>query len=73
MTERVTQFGGKYGLTALPDIWNPNTSMGLLRISAEMHRQASMIGYINAFFLIGLVALLSVPLAMFMKAPSKHS
>ena len=73
MTERLTLFGGNYGLTPLPDTWNPDTSMGFLRISAEMHRQASMIGYINAFFLIGLVALLSVPLAMFMKAPTKQS
>ena len=73
MTERVTPFNGNLGLTALPDIWNPETTLGLLRLSGEIHRQASMIGYLNAFFLIGLVAALAVPLALFMRVPSEKA
>ncbi len=73
MTERVTPFNGNLGLTALPDVWNPETSLGLLRIAGEINRQAAMIGYLNAFFLIGLVAALAVPLAIFMRVPSQTS
>jgi MFS transporter, DHA2 family, multidrug resistance protein len=72
MTERVTPFNGNLGLAALPDYWNPNTTLGLLRLSGEIHRQASMIGYLNAFFLIGLVAAVAVPLAIFMRVPSRE-
>ena len=34
------------------------------RLSAEIQRQASMIGYINAFYLMTLVPLLTMPLAL---------
>ena len=70
MTERVTSFKDNLGLSALPDVWNPDTTLGLLRLSGEINRQASMIGYLDAFFLIGLVAAVAVPLAYFMKVPS---
>lgn len=73
LTERVTPLNGSLGLTALPDVWNPETSLGLLRIAGEINRQASMIGYLNAFFLIGVVAALAVPLAIFMRVPSQTS
>lgn len=73
MTERVTQFNGNLGFTALPDIWNPDTTLGLLRLSGEIHRQAAMLGYINAFFLIGLVAAVAVPLAMFLRTPDPNT
>ena len=61
MAEMITPF--RYGL----DGWSPNTAAGLLQLSGEIQRQSAMIGYINAFYLLGLTALASVPLAFLLK------
>lgn len=61
MAELITPF--KYGL----DGWNPDTALGLVRLSGEIHRQATMIGYINAFYMIGITAAVSVPLAFLLQ------
>jgi len=67
LTEFVTLYRPFITETTLPAMWNPETATGLLRLSREVQRQASMIGYINAFYMMGLVAAISVPLAACLK------
>lgn len=61
MAELVTPF--KTGLEG----WNTDTALGLMRLSGEIQRQAAMVGYINAFYMVGLVAAAAVPLAFLLK------
>jgi hypothetical protein len=39
-----------------------------MRLANEVQRQASMIGYINAFYLLALTAAIAVPLVWLMRA-----
>jgi DHA2 family multidrug resistance protein len=48
---------------SFPVSWSPDSVSGLMRLAREVQRQASMNGYINAFYLMGLVATVAVPLA----------
>lgn len=64
LSEFVTIYRPIFSETTFPAIWNPDTAEGLMRLSREVQRQAAMIGYINAFYMMGLAAALSVPLAI---------
>lgn len=53
-----------------PDVigqWNLGTPSGLMALAGEVHRQAAMIGYINAFYLFAITAALAVPFAWAMR------
>src|SRR5262249_52862057 len=50
-----------------PNAWDIGTTSGLMRLTNEVQRQASMIGYINAFYLIALIAAVAVPLVSLMR------
>ena len=52
---------------AAPPAWNIGTTSGLMRLANEIQRQAAMIGYINAFYLLALTAAVAVPLVCFMR------
>jgi len=52
---------------AVPPAWNIDTTSGLMRLANEVQRQAAMIGYINAFYLLALTAAVAVPLVCFMR------
>jgi DHA2 family multidrug resistance protein len=49
--------------------WNTDTKLGLAQLSGEVTRQAAMIGYINAFMVMAIVATLAVPLALLLRRP----
>ncbi|HEU0215328.1 MAG TPA: DHA2 family efflux MFS transporter permease subunit [Stellaceae bacterium] len=51
-----------------PAAWSIGTTGGLIRLAGEIQRQASMIGYINAFYLIALTAAVAVPLVSLMRS-----
>ena len=69
--ERASAVAGGSAREPLPDAWSLDNLEGLSRLSDEVARQAAMIGYINAFLLMGIAAALAVPLALFMRAPPK--
>ncbi|MGE0419084.1 MAG: DHA2 family efflux MFS transporter permease subunit [Acetobacteraceae bacterium] len=68
---RLTEFIMPYNKTltfpGLPDAWNLETLTGLTRLSREILRQAAMIGYINGFYLLAMVAAAAVPLVWLMR------
>jgi DHA2 family multidrug resistance protein len=71
MAEFVTPFNRALQFGDFPSAWNLDTVAGLSTLSAEIQRQAAMIGYVNAFYMMGIVALVSVPLACFLqRAPA---
>jgi len=64
LSEFVTVYRPVFSDPSFPTIWNPETTDGLMRLSREVQRQAAMIGYINAFYMMTAVATVSVPLAI---------
>jgi len=64
MTEFITPYNKN--LADLPSQWNLESTIGLQTLSNEILRQATMIGYLNAFYLMAFVALAATPLAAFM-------
>ena len=51
-----------------PSYWGLDSATGLLHMSAEIQRQAAMIGYINAFYMAALTAAVAIPLSAFMRS-----
>jgi DHA2 family multidrug resistance protein len=70
MTEMITPFNEARLYPNLPALWSVDSLTGLSRLSGEMLRQASMIGYVNAFMLTALAGAVAIPLAFFMKRPA---
>lgn len=71
MTGLVTPYNEALTLPGLPSQWDIGTTTGLLRLSNEILRQASMIGYINAFHLMAFTAAAAVPLAALMSGGNR--
>ena len=66
ISEKISVFSGGRELLPLPSFWSLDNLSGLSQLSNEVHRQASMIGYINSFHLMAFAALAAVPLVAFM-------
>ena len=67
LTEFISPYREAFHFPGLPPTWDPATAAGLMRISAEVQRQAAMIGYINAFTLMAMTAAAAVPLACLLR------
>ncbi|MSP01476.1 MAG: DHA2 family efflux MFS transporter permease subunit [Acetobacteraceae bacterium] len=72
---RMSEFVNPYNRILLfpdfPQAWSLDTAVGLTRLSNEVQRQAAMIGYVNAFYLMGFTALVSIPLACLLRRAPK--
>ena len=67
MVEFINPFNATLKGPPAPAAWNIGTTSGLMRLTNEIQRQASMIGYINAFYLLALTAAVAVPLVWLMR------
>jgi MFS transporter, DHA2 family, multidrug resistance protein len=67
MVEFINPFNTNLRSGIAPPAWNIGTTSGLMRLTREIERQASMIGYINAFHLLALTAAVAVPLVCLMR------
>jgi DHA2 family multidrug resistance protein len=70
MTEFITPY--RHVLSNLPAAWDLETTAGLLRMSNEIQRQAAMIGYVNAFYLLAFTAAAAIPLAILMRSVARE-
>lgn len=70
MTEFISPYNETLLFPGLPGTWALDSTTGLLRLSGEIQRQAAMIGYVNAFYLMAFTAAVAVPLAAFMRRPA---
>jgi hypothetical protein len=68
LIEAINPFNLNLNGPAAPSAWNIGTTSGLMRLANEVQRQASMIGYINAFYLLALTAAIAVPFVWLMRA-----
>ena len=51
----------------MPSAWDTASAGGLMRLAGEIQRQAAMIGYINAFYLLAFTAAVGMPLVWLMR------
>ena len=69
MVEHVSPYNRVIDTPASMGAWNIETASGLAKLSNEIARQSIMIGYMNAWLLYIIAALLVIPLALLSKAP----
>jgi DHA2 family multidrug resistance protein len=69
---RMTEYVTPTQVLKLPELWNPETTTGLLRLSNEIQRQAAMIGYVNAFYMMAFTAAAAVPLACLLRNAARE-
>jgi DHA2 family multidrug resistance protein len=58
-------------LQGLPAPFDVNTAVGLARLNLEVMRQATMLAYIDAFYLTAILCLCCIPLLFLLRAPAK--
>jgi DHA2 family multidrug resistance protein len=71
LTEFISPFNEVLELPATPSFWDVGSLSGLAAMGGEIHRQAAMIGYLNAFGLFTLASLVVLPLIPFVRVPKK--
>ena len=65
LIELLNPFNKSLGLPWVTGAWDHETLTGLAKLSKEIGRQASMLGYINAFGFYTLASALAIPLILF--------
>ena len=73
ISEHISPFNEAFRLSSVAGGWNIDTLDGVARAGREVERQASMIGYINAFYLFSTVSFAIVPFIFFLKRPPARS
>jgi DHA2 family multidrug resistance protein len=72
MTEYITPYNKTLVMPGLPSQWSLDGAASLQTLSNEILRQAAMIGYLNAFYLMAFAALAAMPLAAFMRGAKRE-
>ena len=67
LTEQLNVFSKSLHLPSVVGVWNFESLPSLAALSQEVARQASMIGYANAFLLYTLACFVSLPLIFFVR------
>ena len=67
LREKVTPFNRNFQIPAIKDVWDIETTQGLVGVSNEIARQATMIGYLNSFAFFAITAAIAMPLVLLVK------
>lgn len=71
MTELASAYNKAWQLPWVTGLWSIDSLPGIARLSKEMVRQATMIGFTNAFLLYTVLSALSIPLCLLVKPPRR--
>ncbi|MEZ5857142.1 MAG: DHA2 family efflux MFS transporter permease subunit [Hyphomicrobiaceae bacterium] len=71
MTELVSAYNKAWQLPSVTGAWSFDTLAGIARLSKEMTRQATMIGFTNAFVLYAVLSAMSIPLCLLVRPPKR--
>ncbi|MCH9671971.1 MAG: DHA2 family efflux MFS transporter permease subunit [Gammaproteobacteria bacterium] len=63
----ITPYNETLQLPSVSGGWSVDSLRGIASLSGEVGRQAAMVGYVNAFLLYGITALLVIPLIFFIQ------
>lgn len=70
ISEHISPFNEAFRLSSVAGGWNIDTLAGVAQAGNEVTRQASMIGYNNAFYLFSAVSFVIVPFIFLLKRPA---
>jgi DHA2 family multidrug resistance protein len=73
LVEHVTNANAALHDTAISPIYNFASGDSITALNGEITRQASMIAYVNDFWLMLILTLLVIPLLLLVKAPQKNA
>jgi DHA2 family multidrug resistance protein len=73
LTEHVTNANVALHDTAIAPIYNFASGDGITALNGEITRQASMIAYVDDFWLMLILTVLVIPLLLLVKAPQKNA
>jgi DHA2 family multidrug resistance protein len=71
MTELATAYNKVWQLPTVTGEWSYETVAGIARIAREINRQATMIGFTNAFVLYSVLSALAIPLCLLVRPPRR--
>jgi MFS transporter, DHA2 family, multidrug resistance protein len=71
ISENINPFNEAFGIASVAGGWSLDSLTGLAKLSNEVDRQSSMIGYINAFYVFSAFAISIVPFIIFLKKPER--
>ena len=69
LVEALNPFNETLAFPSVSGAWSVASEPGLAILAGEVGRQASMIGYVNAYYAYALAAVIVMPLAFFAKKP----
>ena len=72
LSQAISPFNETLRVTNQSGLWNIDVLQGLARLESELTRQATMIGYLNDFWLLTLLAAGVVPLVLLLKRPGRE-
>lgn len=67
LTENISPFNEMLSFPWVAGLWNTGSVAGLAALGSEIQRQASMIGYINAFYMYAGTAAIVLPLILLVR------
>jgi DHA2 family multidrug resistance protein len=71
LTEQVSPFNEVWNMPWATGNWTIDSVQGMAKVASEIVRQATMIGYVNAFLMYALVAAAGIPLCLLARLPRK--
>jgi DHA2 family multidrug resistance protein len=72
MSSGVSPFNELLELRSVAGLWSAQSATGLAQLSAEIERQAAMIGYINAFYLLAITGVVAFPFILLVGSRRKR-
>lgn len=69
LATRITPYNRLLQAPPFDQVWNPTTLAGRAALDAELTRQATLIGYLDAFKLMLVVCVLAMPLVLLLRKP----
>ncbi len=69
LVSHVTPFNRLFDAPSVAQFWDPSTAAGQAALNAEITRQATMMAYIDDFWLMTAMTLLTVPLVLLLRRP----
>ena len=71
MTEALSPYNQVWNMPWATGAWTIDTVEGLAKIAGEITRQATMLGYVNAFLMYALVGAAAIPFCLLARVPKK--
>ncbi len=71
MTEAISPYNKVWNMPWATGAWSIESIEGIAKVASEIARQATMLGYVNAFLMYALVAAAGIPFCLLARLPKK--